>query len=270
MEDGVVDLTQAKQILTGNTESGPSTLPLRLVSIMLANNETGVLQPIQLLADICRKLAPQAVLHCDAIQGVGKLPVNFQALNIDALSVTPHKFHGPVGIGGLLVKQNLTLQPTMQGGFQQGGLRPGTEPVALAVGFQTALEEACQEMTRRLPHMESLRDELESKLLAGYEGAVINGPPAPRLPQTTNIAFPGVDRQALVMALDLAGIACATGSACASGSSEPSPVLLAMGRSPEVVASSLRFSLGAFTTAAEVDEAAERILKQSKRLRAKK
>ncbi len=255
---GIVDLTLVEKLLTDD---------VRLVSVMLANNETGVIQPITELAAICREAIPKAIVHCDAVQGVGKIPVHFRSLNIDALTVTPHKFHGPVGIGGLLLREELPLVPQMLGGFQQGGLRPGTESVALAVGFQAALEEWDAEREARAGRMLGLGDAFETMILRGFPAAEVIGSSTLRLPQTSNIAFPGVDRQALLMALDLAGVACSTGSACASGSSEPSPVLLAMGLADALITSAIRFSWGAFTTAAEIVESANRILNESNRLR---
>lgn len=231
----------------------------RLVSLMLGNNETGVLQPVAEAARICQRRG--VPLHTDAVQVVGKLPVNFRELGIAALSCTAHKFHGPQGIGALLVRHGVTIEPQMHGGFQQEGLRPGTEPVALAVGMHAALRLWHDESLDRAARMAQLRDRLERQIVAGVRGAEVVGRDAPRLPHTTNIAFVGRDRQAIFMAIDLAGVACSTGSACASGSSEPSHVLVAMRCAEGVIRGSLRFSLGAFTTATEVDEAATRIIK---------
>lgn len=254
--DGVVQVDQLAGLLRPQT---------RLVSVMLGNNETGVLQPVEQLAPICA--AASVPLHTDAIQVVGKLPVNFRALGVTALSASAHKFHGPVGIGVLLVRHGTPLAPLMQGGFQQSGLRPGTESVALAVGMHTALSIWHREWSSRAQRMTGLRDAFENALLSDCPELVIHGSNVPRLPHTSNFAFPGLDRQALMMALDLAGVACSTGSACASGSSEPSPTLLAMGCSKSLVEGSLRFSLGASTTQAEVTEAARRILRVYKDLR---
>jgi cysteine desulfurase len=247
--DGVVRLEQFEDLINPRT---------RLISIMLGNNETGVLQPV---AEMARIAAAHGVpMHTDAVQVVGKLPVAFEMLGVSALSLAAHKFHGPAGIGALLVGGGARLSPRLFGGFQQGGLRPGTEPLALAVGLRRALELFQATADSRAHHMRELRNRLEAGLKAGFEGTRVNGAGAPRLPHTSNLAFLGLDRQALAMALDLAGVACSTGSACASGSSEPSHVLLAMGCSREIVGSSLRFSLGAETTAAEIDEAVRRIL----------
>jgi cysteine desulfurase len=244
-------------------------LPLfALVSIMLANNETGVIQPITQIAQQCRQRG--VIVHTDAVQAVGKIPVHFRDLGVDALTVAPHKFHGPLGIGALLLRHGVKLQPQLHGGFQQSGLRPGTENVPLAVGFHKALELALADLPARQQHMRDLRDELERTLHAEFPDLVIIGEHAPRLPNTSCLAFPGLNRQALVMALDLAGIACSTGSACASGSSEPSPTLQAMHLPRDVIEGAIRLSLGAFTTAAEVTEAARRIIKTVNHLRAMK
>ena len=246
--DGIVDLNHARELLTE---------PTRLVSVMLGNNETGVLQPVQQLAQLC--VAAGTLLHTDAVQVVGKLPVDFRAVGVAALSASAHKFHGPPGVGLLLVRAGITLQPILLGGFQQLGLRPGTEAVALAVGMHTALQLAAADQ-QRASRMQQLRDQLEAAIQQGDPAAVIHAQSASRLPHTSNVSFPGLDRQAILMALDLAGVACSTGSACASGSSEPSPVLLAMGCHPDVVEGSIRISLGMGTTDRENAEAGRRIL----------
>ena len=238
-----------------------------LASLMLANNETGVIQPVKTLADAAH--AAGALVHTDAVQSVGKIHVSLGELGADALTVAPHKFHGPLGIGALVLKHGVKLQPQLVGGFQQEGLRPGTENVALAVGFHQALELAVRALPDRAARMQSLRDELERSIRSAVADVVIVGEDAPRLPNTSCIAFPGLDRQALVMALDLAGVACSTGSACASGSSEPSPTLVAMGLLKPVVDGAIRLSLGALTTAQEVAEAARRIINTVKHLRSK-
>ncbi|MCA9235180.1 MAG: cysteine desulfurase [Planctomycetales bacterium] len=230
---------------------------VRLVSVMLANNETGVLQPVVEAASQCRLHG--AVIHTDAVQAVGKIPVDFAELGVDAMTVAAHKFHGPQGIGVLVVRAGVPLTPLMAGGFQQAGLRPGTESVALAVGMQTALEAWQRETEDRTRRLASIGRELQTALRGEFPDAVVVGGAAPRLPHTLCIAFAGVDRQQLAMALDLAGVACSTGSACASGSSEPSPVLLAMGLPEDVISGAIRLSWGAGTTAAEMAEATRRI-----------
>lgn len=254
---GIVDLSAAESAISNHQSA--------IASLMLANNETGVIQPVAELAALCH--AANVPIHTDAVQAIGKIPVSFRALDVDALTVAPHKFHGPVGIGALLLRHGMKLEPQLFGGFQQAGLRPGTESIALAVGFHRALERWQAEAEQRAEQMRAIGTQLERDLLAAAPGAVIVGHTAPRLPHTLNIAFPGVNRQALAMALDMAGVACSTGSACASGSSEPSPVLLAMGLPGEVIEGSIRLSWGAFTTAAEAAEASRRILKCVNHLR---
>jgi cysteine desulfurase len=254
--DGVVDLDQLDEHLSADT---------RFVSVMLANNETGVLQPV---AQIARRCAALGVpLHTDAAQIVGKLPVDFQALGASAMTVAAHKFHGPLGVGALLVRHDLALRPLLHGGFQQEGMRPGTEAVALAVGMRAALADWQRDDAARTDRLAQLRDRLEAGLREAYRDEIIvNGAGAARLPNTSSVAFVGLDRQAVLMALDQAGVAASTGSACASGSSEPSSVLVAMGCSKQVLAGSLRFSLGATTTADDVEEAIERIAEVGNRL----
>jgi cysteine desulfurase len=252
---GVVDVAGLSTLMTPHT---------RLVSVMLANNETGVLQPIEPLAAICQ--AAGVPLHTDAAQVVGKLPVHFCQLGVSLMTIAAHKFHGPPGIGALAIRHGLKIHPQLHGGVQQSGLRSGTENVALAVGMHRALQLWQSEATARIERMTRLRDRFESQLKHGYPDLVINGADAARLPHTSNVAFIGLDRQALFMALDIAGIACSTGSACASGSSEPSPVLKAMSCPKEIVDSSLRFSLGSATSEAAIDEAARRILQACQRL----
>lgn len=253
---GVVELSHFDELLSERT---------RLVSVMLANNETGAIQPIAEIAARCTRLG--VPLHTDAAQAVGKIAFDFASLGAAWMTVAAHKFHGPLGIGALIARHDVPLEPLLVGGFQQDGLRPGTESVALAVGMHAALANWEREADERVARMRSLRNRLEQQLTAGYPGQlVINAAAAPRLPHVSNVAFLGLDRQALLMALDLAGVACSTGSACASGSSEPSPVLAAMGCSREILDSSLRFSLGATTTEPEIDEAVRRILQACRKI----
>jgi cysteine desulfurase len=246
--NGVVIVDQLHRLLRPDT---------RLISVMLANNETGVLQPVDEIARVAAEA--EVPVHTDAVQPVAKLPVNFRALGVTTLTATAHKFHGPIGIGVLLVRAGVELPPLFFGGHQQDGFRPGTEPVALVAGMRAALEAWQREADARYRRLQTLRDDFESRLLGEFAELVVHGRHAPRLPHTSHIAFPDIDSQALGMALDLAGVACSTGSACASGSSKPSPVLLAMGVDEHLARASLRFSLGAFSTAAETREAARRI-----------
>lgn len=234
------------------------TCETRLVSVILGNHETGVLQPVSEIAALCGEAG--VPIHTDAIQVVGKCPVAFRALGVSAMSVAAHKFQGPLGIGALVLRADTPIVPLLFGGTQQWGLRPGTEPVALAVGMATALELWHAEHEAHYRRLEALRNRFEQGLRAGFPALAVHGAGAARLPQTSSVAFPGHDAQVLLVAFDLAGVACSVGSACSSGSTELSPTLRAMGLPKEVLAGSLRFSLGATTTEAEIDEAVRRIL----------
>lgn len=255
--DGVVCAEHLRDLLDAS--------PTRLVSAMLVNNETGVVQPVAKLAELCRGAG--VPLHTDAAQAVGKLPVSFRRLGVAAMTVAAHKLHGPAGVGALIVRGDVPLTPILFGGAQQLELRPGTEPVALAVGMQRALELWREKAEIRRQFLQQQRDRLEALICERIADAVVIGRDAPRAPHTLAIAFPGVDRQAALMALDLAGVACSTGSACASGSSEPSPVLQAMRCEEAIVRSALRFSLGVMNTADEIDAAAARIVRTVQALR---
>jgi cysteine desulfurase len=257
--DGVIRVDSLRGLLRPET---------RLVAAMLANNETGVVQPVSELAAICAEHG--VPLHTDAAQAAGKLPLSFRELGFATMSIAAHKFGGPLGIGALIVRHDMKLSPQLLGGFHQFGLRAGTESVALAVGMRLALELWDSQRADWGNHLEIIRDHFEGELrsldadgqrrMKGCQLAVL-GSDAERLPNTSNVAFVGLDRQVLFMALDQAGIACSTGSACASGSSEPSPVHLAMGCEPSVISSALRFSFGVTTTLAEVEEASRRIIR---------
>jgi len=246
---GVVRVDQFASLLGEKT---------RVVSVTLGNHDTGVLQPVAELAALSN--AAHVPLHTDAAQVAGKLPVHFRRLGVAAMSIGAHKFRGPLGIGALIVRDGVPMVPLCFGGHQQGGLRPGTESVALAVGMLTALELWQQGQEEYAQRLTALRERFEERLKAGVRDLVISGLGAPRLPHTSNVAFPGIDGQMMLMALDMAGVACSVGSACSSGSVELSPTLLAQGLPKEIVSSSLRFSLGATTTAEEIDEACRRIL----------
>jgi cysteine desulfurase len=227
---------------------------------MLANNETGVVQPIAELAAICNEHG--APLHTDAAQAAGKLPLNFRELGVATMSIAAHKCGGPLGVGALLVRHDVQLWPQILGGPQQLGLRAGTIPVALTAGMCRALELWDANRAAWLTHLKNVRDDFENELRSGLKngGLVVLGEAAERLPTTSNVAFVGHDRQALFIAFDQAGVACSPGSACASGSSAASPVLQAMGCEEDVVSSALRFSFGIATSGEEVCEGAARII----------
>jgi cysteine desulfurase len=235
----------------------------QLLAVMLANHETGAVQPV---AELAAALAGRAHFHCDAVQAAGKVAVDFRTLGVDTLSVSAHKFHGPKGVGALLVRRGVRLTPRAFGGHQQQGLRPGTEPVALAVGLAAALDIAVRERDERLALVRRLRQRFLDHLRLYAPPLVVNSPDD-GVPHTLNISFPPLKADLLLMSLDLAGVACSTGSACSSGSLLPSPVLQAMGVPPHVLHSAMRFSLSPLLTEAEIDEAARRVATVLGRLR---
>jgi cysteine desulfurase len=253
----------------GRGGSGHSTTvgsaDLRLVTVILAHNETGVIQDLGPLAVACHDSG--VPLHVDAVQAVGKVPVDFHALGASSLALGAHKFSGPRGIGALLLRRGLKLAPSAFGGHQEAGRRPGTEVVPLIAGMARALELFAGERDERIARTRSLRDLLEQRLAALCPPVVLNGSRERRLPNTLNLAFPGADGEALLVALDLEGVACSLGSTCASGSAEPSPILLAMQTPPEVWRSSVRFSVGIDTTSEEIENAANIISRVVARLR---
>jgi len=243
-EGGRLDLDDLRGKLSDTT---------RLVSLMLANNETGVLQPVAEAARLAREQG--ALVHCDAVQAAGKVPLDVRALDVDLLALSAHKLYGPKGVGCLYVRRGTKLQPLVRGGAQERNRRAGTENVAGIAGFGRAAALAAECLAADAARVSALRDRLEERLLA-IAGAQRNGAP-PRVPNTANVSFAGIDAEALLIAIDLEGVAASTGAACAAGGVEPSHVLKAMGFPPARVQSSLRLSLGRGTTAAEVDRAAE-------------
>jgi cysteine desulfurase len=238
---------------------------LRLVTVILAHNETGVIQDVAPLAAMCE--ARGIPIHLDAAQAVGKIPVNFHGLRVTSLALNARKFQGPGGIGALLIRRGAKLTPSSFGGHQERGLRPGTEAVPLVAGMARALELCTANQERQMANVRTLRDRLEQKLAAACPPVVVNGSRSRRLPNTLNVSFPGADGEAVLVALDLEGIACSLGSTCASGSAEPSPALLAMNCPREVWRSAIRFSLGADNTADEIDRAVEIVSRVVTRMR---
>ena len=229
----------------------------RLAAIILAHNETGVIQDVGPLVIACN--AREIPFHLDAVQAVGKIPVDFHGLGATTLSFGAHKFHGPRGVGGLLIRSGTNLSPLLQGGHQETERRPGTEPVALIAGMARALQICVDRQATQIAQIQQLRDRLQAQLCERCAPTVVNGADASRLPNTLNISFPGAAGEALLVALDLEGIACSLGSTCASGSAEPAPMLVAMGLPPDLYRSAVRFSLSFLNSQDEVDQAAERI-----------
>jgi cysteine desulfurase len=223
-----------------------------LVAVMLANNETGVVQP---LAEVVRLAHEKgALVHCDAVQAVGKIPVDVRDLGVDLLALSGHKIYGPKGVGSLYVRRGTRLKPLLRGGAQERNRRAGTENVPAIVGLGRAAALAREHLEAEAGRLAPLRDQLEERLLA-LPGARRNGA-GPRVANTCNVSFEGTDAESLLMALDLMGLAVSTGAACAAGAVEPSHVLRGMGLPLERVQGSLRFSLGRGTTAAEIERAA--------------
>ncbi|VWC26748.1 cysteine desulfurase [Burkholderia lata] len=240
-EDGLLDLDTLRQALRADTI---------LVSVMLANNETGVIQPVAEIGALCR--ARGIVFHCDAVQAAGKIPVDVNALNVDLLTVTAHKVYGPKGIGALYVrrKPRVRIEAQMHGGGHERGMRSGTLPTHQIVGMGEAFRLAKEEMGEESRRVGALRD----RLLAGLstlDEVYVNGDLARRIPHNLNVSFNFVEGESLIMGIK--GVAVSSGSACTSASLEPSYVLRALGRSDELAHSSIRFTLGRFTTEAEVD-----------------
>jgi cysteine desulfurase len=222
-----------------------------LISIMHANNELGTVQPLEEIG----RLAAEAdvYFHTDAVQSAGKLLIGVNAIGVDLLALSGHKFYAPKGVGALYIRSGTRLQQLLYGGHHQRGFRPGTENVPGIVGLGKAAEIARQSQVQDASRVSALRDRLEQGLVARVPHSRVNAARAPRTPNTTNITFPGIEGEALVIALDLKGLACSTGAACSSGAVEPSHVLTAMGLPSEEARASLRFSLGRHTTAADVD-----------------
>jgi cysteine desulfurase len=222
-----------------------------LVSVMHANNEIGTIQPVAALAAIAHEHG--ALLHTDAVQSAGKIPVDVRALGVDLLSLSAHKFNGPKGAGVLWIKRGTRMQPTVTGGKHERNRRAGTENVAAIAGLGVAAMLAAGKMTAEAVRVSALRDRLETGILRDVAGTVVNGARDPRVPNTTNISVERVEAESLLIALDLEGIAVSTGSACSSGTLEPSHVLKAMGLPSHRTQNSLRFSLGMLSTPEEVE-----------------
>jgi len=235
-----------------------------LISIMHANNETGVIQPMEEISAIARERG--IVMHTDAVQSVGKIPVKVSGLGVDLLSLSGHKFHAPKGIGVLYVRQGTRLTPFLTGGSHERKRRAGTENVPGIIGLGVAARLASERLPEMATRVAELRDQLESRIRARIPGVMVNGE-APRLPNITNLSFAGIEGEAAMISMDLEGLAVSTGSACSSGSLEASHVLAAMGLRPEVIQGSLRFSLCYHSTAEEIDRTVEIVVGVVERLR---
>ncbi len=242
--DGTVDLDSFDANVRDDTA---------VCSVMWVNNEIGAVQPIEELAPRAKKKG--AVFHTDAVQAFGKMPIDARSVPFDILSISGHKIGAPKGIGAIFIRRGTPYEPILYGGAQNRGVRPGTENVAFAVGLATAAELAVQEREEEVRRLGELRDRLEIALLERIPDAVVNGKGARRAPHILNISVPGTDSESLLLALDLAGVACSSGSACQSGSVDPSHVLTAIGVPRELAVAAVRMSLGPLTT----DEAVTRV-----------
>jgi cysteine desulfurase len=241
-DTGIVSPDDLRAALRDNTA---------LVSVMHANNEIGTIQPIAELARLAHERG--ALFHTDAVQSAGKIPIDVKTLGVDLLSISAHKFYGPKGVGAIWIRRGLRILPLMTGGKHERNRRAGTENVTGIVGMGAAAEVARAKMADEHARVAALRDRLEAGILRAVPGSVVNGARTPRVPNTTNISFDRIEAESLLIALDLDGIAVSTGSACSSGTLEPSHVLKAMGFPPHRTQNSIRFSLGAANTEAEVD-----------------
>ncbi|MBN1567991.1 MAG: cysteine desulfurase [Acidobacteria bacterium] len=256
MESAGAEVTYVSVDASGRVDPGAIEAAIRettlLISVMHANNETGVIQPIEEISGIARRR--KILLHTDAVQSVGKIPTNVRELGVDLLSMSGHKIHGPKGVGVLYIGKGTKLTPFMTGGSHERKRRAGTENVPAIAGLGAAARLAWERLQEMQTRVGALRDRLENQILTRIPGTRVNGRP-PRLPHITNVSFEGVDGEGAVIALDLQGVAISTGSACSSGALDPSHVLTAMGLRPEVVQGSLRFSLCYHNTDDEIDRA---------------
>ena len=241
--EGIVDLAALERLLKAGAQQA-------LVCVMLANNETGAIQPIAEVVAIAHRAG--ALVHCDAVQAAGKLPVDFAALGVDVLSLSAHKFGGPKGVGALIIADGVPLTAQLRGGGQERGRRAGTENVAAIAGFGAAADEARRDLPR-IADITALRDRLEREAVRRVPATQIIADTAPRLPNTSCLAMPGMPAETLVMTLDLAGVAVSAGSACSSGKVKASHVLQAMGLGGDIAGSAIRVSLGWANTAADLD-----------------
>ncbi len=255
-EYGAVSPESAADAITGDTV---------LITVMLANNEVGTIQPLTEIAGVAKER--DLLVHTDAVQAVGKIPLNVQQLGVDLLSLSGHKFYGPKGIGALYIRRGVNVAPLIYGGHQERRRRAGTENVPAIVGLGKACELAGEELEDSAARVAALRDRLEEGILSQIPQTQLNGHPENRLPNTLNMSFSSVEGESLLMNLDLLGIAVSAGSACAAGAAEPSHVLTAMGIDPEQSQGSIRFSLGRGTTEADVDATVKALVEVVGKLR---
>ena len=253
--EGLIDAQSVRDYITDKTA---------LVSIMMANNETGGIFPVQEIGEICKE--HNVLFHTDAVQAIGKIPVDVQSFNVDYLTFSAHKFHGPKGVGGLYIKKGKELLPLFHGGSQMGGLRSGTLNVAGIVGMGKAMEQAVDALDYEMTDIKEMRDNFEDELLK-IEDTFVVTPRDKRTPNTTLISFRGIEGEAMLWDLNCAGIGASTGSACASEDLESNPVMEAIGADADLAHTAIRFSLSRYTTQEELDYTLEVVKKAVKRLR---
>lgn len=255
-EYGIIDLDELRDSITDKTI---------LISVMHANNEIGTIEPIEEIARIAKERG--IYFHTDAVQTIGKLPVNVHKIGVDLLSLSGHKFYGPKGVGAIFIKKGTKIDTLMQGGHQEKGMRPGTENVPEIVGLGKACELTMQKQPEEGKQIRTLRDKLEKEIFKQIDEIFLNGHPTQRVANTLNICIKYVEGESILLDLDLHGIAASTGSACTSGSFEPSHVLVAMGVPADIAQGSLRFSLGRMNTEQEIDKVLDVLPKAVARLR---
>ena len=255
-EDGLISVEQVRAAMRDDTI---------LVTVMFANNEVGTIEPIAEIGALCRER--NVLFHTDAVQAVCHVPIDVKAMNIDLMSISAHKFHGPKGIGALYCRKGIVLEPVIVGGAQERKRRAGTENVAGIVGLGAAIERAHKNMSADMARVSALRDKLISGILKNIPHVKLNGHPTQRLPQNVNFSIRYIEGESILLMLDINGIAASSGSACTSGSLDPSHVLLAMGIPHEIAHGSLRLTLSDMTTDEEVDYVLETLTKTVKSLR---
>lgn len=255
-EKGVITSEMVSKAVNENT---------KLVSVMHVNNETGVINDIGAIGKICREKG--IIFHTDAVQSFTKVPIDVKAMNIDLLSASSHKIYGPKGVGMLYLRKKVALLPNQYGGHQENNMRTGTENLPGIAGFARAAEISFSEMSEEIPRITKLRNKLFELISAVVDNIIVNSDIENGYGGILNITFPGIEGEALLLSLDLEGIAVSTGSACSTGQVTPSRVLLAIGRTPEEAQSSIRFSVGRFNTVEEIEFAAQKVIENVKRLR---
>ncbi|MDX8337180.1 cysteine desulfurase family protein [Candidatus Cetobacterium colombiensis] len=255
-QNGVIDIKKLEEAITDETI---------LISVMHANNEVGTIEPIKNIAEIAKK--NRVLLHVDAVQSVGKIPVYPKELGADLLTFSGHKFHGPKGIAGLYIRQGVRVARTITGGGQEKKLRPGTTNTPAVVGMAKALEIACESMDSEIKREEELRDYFETEIVSRIPEVVVNAKSVERLPGTSSITFKYLEGESILLSLSYLGVAVSSGSACSSDELQASHVLLGMGIEPEFAHGTIRFSLGKYNTKEEIDYTIEQVVKVIEKLR---